>query len=113
MTVAARKQPRPAMLRLVQAVADPGERWKTRAACQGHPRPNIFYPPPARDRAGANLRRSQAEKRRRIVIAEAKTVCRGCEVAHQCLAYAIARDEKYGIWGGFTSHERGYKREDR
>lgn len=113
MTTAARKQARPAIVRLIQALADPGEKWKLRAACQKHPRPNIFHPPPARQGASETLKRSQAEKRRRIIIAEAKTVCRRCPVKTDCLAYAVARDNKYGIWGGLTSDERGYGREDR
>lgn len=113
MTAAARKQPRPAMIRLAAEIADPGETWKQHAACSHHPRPNIFHPPPARQGTSETLRRSQAEQRRKIIIAEAKTVCRACPVQTECLTYAQARDNKYGIWGGLTSEERGYGREDR
>lgn len=113
MTSAARKQARPALLRLIEAIADPGERWKRRSACGGHPRPNIFHPPPARDRAGQGLHRTDAEKRRLIIIAEAKTVCANCVVRAECLAYAESRGQRYGIWGGLTPQERGYDREER
>lgn len=114
MTTAARKQARPAMMRLLEELTDPGESWKHDAACAGHPRPNIFHPPPPRQgTSDETLKRSQAEKRRKIIIAEAKTVCRHCPVSPECEAYAIARDDKYGIWGGKTSNERGYGREDR
>jgi WhiB family redox-sensing transcriptional regulator len=85
--------------------------WMRRAACRGHPRPDIFSPPPAR--ADTTIKRSKAERRRRIIIAEAKTVCRRCEVADRCLAYADAAGERYGIWGGKTPRERGFKRDER
>jgi WhiB family redox-sensing transcriptional regulator len=37
---------------------------------------------------------------------EAKEVCRGCVVRAECLDYAIARVEKWGIWGGLSERER-------
>lgn len=113
MTAAARKQARPAILRLVEELRDPGEHWKRRAACAGHPRPNIFHPPPARRDDEHSLRRSAAEKRRQIIIAEAKTVCRHCPVTRECLAYATTRNQRYGIWGGLEPKERGIEREER
>ena len=36
----------------------------------------------------------------------ARTVCRGCEVRVQCLEWALATDEGWGIWGGLTEKER-------
>ena len=30
---------------------------------------------------------------------EAKKVCVGCEVRQECLEYALAHDERFGIWG--------------
>lgn len=75
---------------------------------------DIFHPLPAREGVDADtLTRSQAEYRRAKMIAEAKAICRNCPVRQQCEDYAKARGEKYGIWGGKTSRERGYKREDR
>lgn len=35
-----------------------------------------------------------------------KRVCNTCPVLEQCLAYAIANDEKFDIWGGMTPSER-------
>ena len=29
-----------------------------------------------------------------------------CEVRHECLEYALAHDERFGIWGGLTEYER-------
>lgn len=37
---------------------------------------------------------------------EAKRVCEGCEVRSQCLDYALANDERFGIWGGLSERER-------
>ncbi len=30
----------------------------------------------------------------------------GCEVRHECLEYALAHDERFGIWGGLSERER-------
>lgn len=37
---------------------------------------------------------------------EAKKVCTGCEVRSECLEYALANDERFGIWGGLSERER-------
>lgn len=37
---------------------------------------------------------------------EAKRVCLSCEVRTQCLEYALANDERFGIWGGLSERER-------
>ncbi|MBO0872646.1 MAG: WhiB family transcriptional regulator [Pseudonocardia sp.] len=37
---------------------------------------------------------------------EAKKVCRSCEVRQECLEYALANDERFGIWGGLSERER-------
>ena len=37
---------------------------------------------------------------------EAKKVCIGCEVRAECLEYALAHDERFGIWGGLSERER-------
>ena len=50
--------------------------------------PELFYP-----EAGAPNR-------------DAKRVCAGCEVRAECLAYAIAHRERFGVWGGTTERER-------
>lgn len=33
-------------------------------------------------------------------------VCRLCPVAAECLDYALARNERFGIWGGVTERKR-------
>ena len=37
---------------------------------------------------------------------EAKRVCLSCDVRSECLEYALANDERFGIWGGLSERER-------
>jgi WhiB family redox-sensing transcriptional regulator len=37
---------------------------------------------------------------------EAKKICSSCPVRAECLAYALAHDERFGIWGGLSERER-------
>ena len=37
---------------------------------------------------------------------EAKAVCAECPVSEECLAFALATREKFGIWGGMSERER-------
>ena len=69
--------------------------WQAMAACAGD-QGVAFYPP-----VSAERRKARANRERR-----AKAVCATCSVRSQCLAHAIARDERYGIWGGMTDKER-------
>lgn len=39
-------------------------------------------------------------------IARAKAICSGCPVRVPCLADALERGEKFGVWGGKTGDER-------
>lgn len=36
----------------------------------------------------------------------AKAICALCPVTAECLAYALERDERFGVWGGFSERER-------
>ncbi|WP_374462010.1 WhiB family transcriptional regulator [Microtetraspora sp. AC03309] len=38
--------------------------------------------------------------------ADAKRVCRSCEVRAECLEYALANEEPYGVWGGLSEMQR-------
>jgi WhiB family redox-sensing transcriptional regulator len=68
--------------------------WQDQANCLGVD-PDLFFP-----ERGASTR-------------EAKEVCRGCEVRQQCLDYALANGEKFGIWGGLSERERRRLRRQR
>ena len=61
--------------------------WQDMANCLGVD-PDLFFP-----ERGASTR-------------EAKEVCRGCVVRDDCLEYALANGEKFGIWGGMSERER-------
>lgn len=37
---------------------------------------------------------------------EAKKICQQCDVSAECLEYALANDERFGIWGGLSERER-------
>ena len=39
-------------------------------------------------------------------IAAAKAVCSGCPVRSECLEFAIATNQEYGVWGGTSEEER-------
>ena len=67
---------------------DEGElSWQERALC-AQTDPEAFFP-----EKGGSTR-------------EAKKVCVGCDVRSECLAYALAKDERFGIWGGLSERER-------
>ncbi|HEX9774315.1 MAG TPA: WhiB family transcriptional regulator [Actinomycetota bacterium] len=61
--------------------------WQRRAACRGAPMEDFF--PPAYDD-----------------VPPAKMYCVSCPVRIECLAYALAKREPFGIWGGLTPKER-------
>ncbi|RBY77816.1 WhiB family transcriptional regulator [Geodermatophilus sp. TF02-6] len=61
--------------------------WQERALC-AETDPEAFFP-----EKGGSTR-------------EAKKICTGCEVRAECLEYALANDERFGIWGGLSERER-------
>ena len=63
------------------------DQWQERALC-AQTDPEAFFP-----EKGGSTR-------------EAKRICLGCEVRDACLEYALAHDERFGIWGGLSERER-------
>ena len=61
--------------------------WQERALC-AQTDPEAFFP-----EKGGSTR-------------EAKRVCTACDVRAECLEYALANDERFGIWGGLSERER-------
>jgi WhiB family redox-sensing transcriptional regulator len=37
---------------------------------------------------------------------QAKAVCARCTVCPECLAYALANDDRFGVWGGTSERDR-------
>jgi hypothetical protein len=42
----------------------------------------------------------------RLLAADAVAGCMGCPVRGECLVYALASEQRHGIWGGLAPHER-------
>jgi WhiB family transcriptional regulator, redox-sensing transcriptional regulator len=62
--------------------------WRDRSACVDSP-VDLWFPDPADT----------------VTETAAKTVCAGCPVRTACLAHALNRPERYGIWGGLNETE--------
>jgi WhiB family transcriptional regulator, redox-sensing transcriptional regulator len=43
----------------------------------------------------------------------AKSVCAECPVRTDCLDYALAHNERFGVWGGLSERERRLERQRR
>ncbi|WP_437049152.1 WhiB family transcriptional regulator [Streptomyces sp. enrichment culture] len=39
-------------------------------------------------------------------VREAKRICALCPIRPACLDYALANDERFGVWGGLSERER-------
>jgi len=61
--------------------------WQERALCS-QTDPEAFFP-----EKGGSTR-------------DAKKVCLVCDVRQDCLEFALANDERFGIWGGLSERER-------
>ena len=61
--------------------------WQESALC-AQAGPEFFFPAP-----GSSTR-------------EAKQLCNACEGRLACLEYALANDERFGVWGGMSEKER-------
>jgi WhiB family redox-sensing transcriptional regulator len=72
---------------LAETNPDEPPEWQDRALC-AQTDPEAFFP-----EKGGSTR-------------EAKRICTGCEVRTECLEYALAHDERFGIWGGLSERER-------
>jgi WhiB family transcriptional regulator, redox-sensing transcriptional regulator len=73
--------------RLLAALTPGMGDWVEQAHCGGV-NPDLFFP-----ERGASTR-------------DAKAVCRVCPVREECLDYALAANERFGIWGGLSERER-------
>lgn len=76
----------------LERLAERPEGWKAQAACRPGTGvdPSIFF-----------VERGDSRGARK-----AKAVCARCPVWQECANYAVAANEKHGIWGGMGEHER-------
>ena len=68
------------------------DNWRVDAACADVD-PDLFFPVGVTGPAVGQ-------------IAAAKAVCAGCSCQTQCLEFAIATNQEYGVWGGTSEEER-------
>ncbi len=68
--------------------------WQVHAACRGTDTSAFYHP--ENERGPSRMRREMA----------AKAVCNGCPVLDNCLRWALAAREPYGVWGGLSTEER-------
>lgn len=68
--------------------------WQMRAACRGIDTGNFYHP--ENERGPSRVKREQ----------RAKQICDHCPVVENCLRWALAAREPYGVWGGLSVEER-------
>ena len=73
----------------------PDRSWQHAALCKGN-HSYLFFPPSTVERKDERDRREQ----------KAKAICSVCPVKGECLDFAMAIREPYGIWGGLTEADR-------
>ena len=76
-----------------RTAVDKPDWWRALAACRGVAT-DLFFP--AGDVAPEPV--AQAER--------AKSICQGCVVREECLQFALATHQEFGVWGGTTESER-------
>lgn len=69
--------------------------WMAHAVCRGADTDRIFYP-------------ARGES-----LAEARAFCARCPVREECLEYALANGDHFGIWGGSSDKQRRQMRRER
>ncbi|WP_188546401.1 WhiB family transcriptional regulator [Rhodococcoides trifolii] len=72
--------------------------WRLGAACRGMDA-DVFYPP-----------ENERGHARSILVAKARKICEQCPVLTECRAYALAVDERHGVWGGLSETDRRKRR---
>ncbi|GGV08495.1 transcriptional regulator WhiB [Streptomyces filipinensis] len=70
-----------------ETITPADDTWQAQALC-AQTGPDFFFPEP-----GSSVR-------------EAKRICAMCELRPACLDYALANDERFGVWGGLSEKER-------
>jgi WhiB family redox-sensing transcriptional regulator len=95
MSAARTTQRRSSVVVAVRPEWDEDVSWQDRALCRGADA-NLFFTP-------SHLEKQEEREAREAL---AKAVCARCPVRRECLAFALATRESYGIWGGLNELER-------
>ncbi|HEV3382397.1 MAG TPA: WhiB family transcriptional regulator [Trebonia sp.] len=69
-----------------------GTDWRESAACRSA-EPELFFPASCEGQPTTETER-------------AKAVCARCPVRRECLQFALATRQAYGVWGGMSEEER-------
>ena len=81
-----------AVIRSMPVARYDDESWRESAACRDV-HPVMFFPVGTTGAARADINR-------------AKAICAGCPVRPACLAFAVATNQQFGVWGGCDEDER-------
>ena len=68
--------------------------WTKKALC-AEVDPDLFFP-----EVGDDVRK-------------VKKICKACDVKEECLKYSLDNDERFGVWGGLSEHNRRKLRAER
>jgi WhiB family redox-sensing transcriptional regulator len=74
--------------------------WQRYGKCRERDSAQFFHPDDDLGRISRRLREEAA-----------KRVCESCPVRVQCATHALTVGEEYGVWGGFSEHDRSLLRE--
>jgi WhiB family redox-sensing transcriptional regulator len=90
--------------RVDEAMASAWSRWqwRDRAACHGMTTgtaDDVFFTPDSPHGIGERPPAAQARE------AVAKAVCALCPVQAECLGFALATGQRFGVWGGVSESE--------
>ena len=83
----------------LQPVSDVWD-WQLQGRCRERSGTQFFHPDDDLGRISRRLREEAA-----------KRVCESCPVRRQCATHALTIGEEYGVWGGFSEHDRTLLRE--
>lgn len=78
-----------------------GDDWQDdpQRACRDQPS-ELFFPVEVEPETGEEIEPAYPPP-------AAKAVCNRCPVRADCLEFALATNQGYGVWGGMSSYERG------
>src|SRR4051794_24397323 len=83
----------------LQPISDEWE-WQLHGRCRDRGGLQFFHPDDDLGRISRRLRESAA-----------KQLCDRCPVRPQCATHALKTGEEYGVWGGYSEHDRALLRD--